>query len=259
MSEIRQLPGRPGLFLVVDQRYPTGDEFARVVSDGLGVHVLRSPEGSLSFLAPVIDRLERLVVTDYRCSDPDILQRAGRLRELDFWAPAERELPFDGMLSLESFAGFGRRVRSLPSVSTLQSVYIEGVSDATLKGALGSIRKITLTRGNALTSVPVLTHPGSTRSLFIQGTRRLDLSGLTEYNSLSHLHLAACKLLTGVDGLLANRIESVELEKCASIDDFRSLSDLEATSVNVSGPSPFDEEFKALVASKYPGRWTFHK
>ncbi|MGX5681143.1 hypothetical protein [Schumannella luteola] len=211
----------------------------------------------MEFLSPVIEGLQRLVVTDFRCTSVDVLRIAVNLRELSLWVVPETEVPFEAMPNLESYAGFGRRIASLPTVTSLQTVYIEGVSDATLRDAVGPLNDITLTRGNALTSVPRLAHPERVSSLFIQGTRRLDVSGLSSYSQLKRLHVAACKSMVGVEGLLSHRFESVELEKCASIEDFPTLTGIQADTVTVAGPSPFDDEFKEMVASRHPGRWSF--
>lgn len=260
MAEVRALPGRAGRFLVVEDVAPSVRQLRRAVRAGLGVHVLAAPNGShsLSFLAPVIDKITRLIVTDRFCSDVSILGRAHSLKELDLWIAAKVTVPFAGMPELESYAGFGTQAQGVTQLSGLKRLDLESPSALLWNDARSPLESMKLVRATRVQSIPSLPFPEKLTTLLIHGARELSLQGLSAHTGLRDVALVACRKVSDVEELLGcGSLTRLRLENCPDIVGFEALRHLAVARVDVAGTHPFDSGFRAEVGSDADGRWIF--
>lgn len=229
------------------------------MATGVALSSMPRGERSLDFLEPLKDSLSYLVVTDWNCSDLSVLEHFDKLTYLDIQRTVPcREVDLSGLTLLKEYAGpGGPECRSVLSVASLESVYLDQSSDDDLLRIEGCIRELRLERASGHSSVPAVAGLRDLRSLWVTDADRFNMSTLAGMRDLEVVRIWDCQSLTGIAALAAcPSLREVSIDGVGVLEDWAAVLSLDFPEVSLTDVKSLPADAASLIPQ---GRnnWTF--
>ena len=233
---------------VIEGRLPSLRLLQLLVRAGLGVHVLRMPEGerTLAFLAPLGPSLRKLVITDHQCEDMSAVAALSGLEELALTpAPAGAPGTLKGLPRLRKYAGpWSETLGPVLASDSLVDLTLERPPRDLAGRLTAPLQTLRVLSARKLTALPDLACRSTLQMCEIAGGRDLDLAGIERYRQLQHLKIYGRTPVTSSIALTqCVALRRLHLEECYRLDDPSALEALKLDEFLLVGrPESFDPE-----------------